>query len=450
MKEELKVPPHDADIERNILGAITLNPNNLPIVISKLSEELFYDDKHKLIFRAICDLYDNSRTIDIATVVHQLKENNNLESIGGPYEVIKIENGVTSFASIETHICILIELYAKRKTIEVGRKMVSDGYEMGTDVFDLLNECSNNIFKVQEGMTRGEQTDMLHYVMKVAENRDRIKTTGQIGIDTGFKTLNEAISGYVNPDLVIIAARPGMGKTAMIISSIHHMAVVNKIPLGVFSLEMSGEQLTNRILSIDSGIDHQALRTNTLNDHEREILAASEGRVCKAPIYIDETSAINIRELRTKAHLFKRKYDVKCLFVDYLQLMSGIDERNKSRENVISEISRGCKAIAKELDIPVIALSQLSRAVEQRSDRMPQLSDLRESGSIEQDADEVIFLMRPEYYGMTEPVRISGIEYNVNGLVICKIDKNRHGATKNIPLRFEAEKMKYSDYTTPF
>ena len=450
MKEQLQVPPSNIEIERNILGAIILVPNCLPIVITKLSEELFYDYKHKLIFRAILDLYDNSRTIDLATVVHRLKEKNVLESVGGPYEVVKLENGVTSTANLETHIAILIELHAKRKVIEVGRQMIAEGSEIGKDVFDLLNECSNNIFKVQEGMTRGLQIDMLHYVMKVAENRDRINSTGQIGLDTGFKTLNEAISGYVNPDLVIIAARPGMGKTAMIISSIHHMAVVNKIPVGVFSLEMSGEQLTNRILSIDSGINHQSLRTNTLTDTEREILSKSEGRLCKAPIYIDETSAINIRELRTKAHLFKRKYDVQCLFVDYLQLMSGIDEKNKSRENVISEISRGCKAIAKELNIPVIALSQLSRAVEQRSDRMPQLSDLRESGSIEQDADEVIFLMRPEYYGMNEPVQIAGIEYNVNGLVICKIDKNRHGATKNIALQFEAALMKYCDYENPF
>jgi replicative DNA helicase len=447
---ELKVPLNNKEIEQAVLGAMILDSFCLPVVLSKIFEEVFYHPSHQLIFKAILSLYDKCSAIDLLTVMQELHLKGNLEIIGGGFELSKLTNGVVTSAHIESHIQLLLELYLKRKTTDIGRVLFEDGYNVSTDAFDGLNTASNSILEASESVLKGSQKDMSHFVMKVIEQRDRVLTDGQIGLDTGFKSLNETISGWVNPDLIIIAARPGMGKTAMIISTLHHLSVKNNIPVAIFSLEMSGEQLTQRLESIDSGIYHSNLRNNKLDSQQQERLPKTHDRLIKSPIYIEDKPGINIRELRTKANLLKRRYGVKLIMIDYLQLMSGVDEKGKSRENIISEISRGCKLIAKELDVPVIALSQLSRAVESRADRMPQLSDLRESGSIEQDADEVIFLMRPEYYNMMQPVEIGGESYSAQGLVICKIDKNRHGSTKNIALKFQPELMKYEDYSNPF
>jgi replicative DNA helicase len=249
----------------------------------------------------------------------------------------------------------------------------------------------------------------------------------------------------VPPDLIIIAARPGMGKTALALSIGHYVAVVKQEPVGIFTLEMSASQIVTRLESIESGIDHELIRKNILTDQQREHLTKSDAIIARSCIHIDDRPGLNIRELRTAANIMKRKHGIKHIIVDYLQLMSGVDERGKTRENIISEISRGMKVIAKELQITVIALSQLSREVEKRPDKMPQLSDLRESGSIEQDADEVIFLMRPEYYDMTEFVEIGGVEYNPQNLVICKVAKNRHGGPRGIPLYFNAPCMRFVD-----
>lgn len=443
---EGKVPINNRQAEESVLGAMLVDANCLPIILAKLFPEVFYHPFHELIYRAIVKLYDSNSAIDLTTVVHELNTTGNLEKIGGPVVVVKLTNAVITAGNIEDHLMILLETYLKRKTAEIGRDLEQDGYNTQTDPFDGLNRAANAIQTASETVLKGSQRTMEYFVTKVIENRDRVLTSGQIGLDTGFKGLNECVSGWANPDLIIIAARPGMGKTALMISSLHHLAVVNNVPVGVFSLEMSGEQLTQRLESIDSGIHHSILRSNKLSTDERVQILHTHDRLIQAPIYIEDSPGINIRELRTRANLLKRRYGIQILMIDYLQLMSGVDEKGKSRENIISEISRGCKIIAKELDIPVIALSQLSRAVEARSDKMPQLSDLRESGSIEQDADEVIFLMRPEYYGMINEVEMGGNSYPVKDLVICKIDKNRHGATKNIPMKFMCDTMKYQDY----
>jgi replicative DNA helicase len=441
-------PLSNKDAEVAVLGAMIQDPMCLPIALAKLFRDCFYDLNHQLIYDAIVRLYDKNTGIDLTTVVEELNRSGNLAKVGGAYEVMKLTNSVVFSTNIEAHCMILMELYLKRQTSAIGRTLQQNGYDPSKDAFDGLNEAASLITEASETVLKGSQKTMDYYVTKVIEQRDRVLSTGQIGLDTGFRSLNELISGWVNPDLVIVAARPGMGKTAMIISSIHHLSVVNQIPVAVFSLEMSGEQLTQRLESIDSGISHSVLRNNKLSEAEREQIPYTHDRLIQAPIFIEDKPGINIRELRTKANLLKRRNNIKAVFVDYLQLMSGVDEKGKSRENIISEISRGCKLIAKELDIPVIALSQLSRAVESRPDRMPQLSDLRESGSIEQDADEVIFLMRPEYYDMQMDIVIDGQQYEKQGLVLCKIDKNRHGSTKIVPLRFQADLMKYSDYNT--
>ncbi|MCW3107281.1 MAG: helicase [Segetibacter sp.] len=441
-----KVPPQAKAIEEVVLGALMLVKAIHTTVMVKLFPECFYVDAHQRIYKAILNLYDKSKDIDMETVIYQLKANGDLETIGGPYAIAQLTNKVASTANLETHISIILETYLKREAIRISNELAALSYEDGADAFDIVSKANDEFLKAQERIMKGGHKNMSHYVMNVAQNRDKVLRTGTIGISTGFKELDKVIGGWVNPDLIVIAARPGMGKTALMLTTLHYMAVKLKKPGAVFSLEMSGEQLTERLEAIDSGIFHQKLRYNQLNDLDRSLLLKSENRLSDAPIHIDDKAGISIRDIKIKASLFKRKYGIEYVMIDYLQLMKGVDEKGKSREQVISEISRGCKEIAKELDIPVIALSQLSRAVESRADKMPQLSDLRESGSIEQDADEVIFLMRPEYYNFIEPVKISAVQYDVKDLVICKIDKNRHGATKNIALRFEPELMRYGQY----
>jgi replicative DNA helicase len=443
---EANVPPNEKGIEVSVLGAMLIDNNILPFAINSLSVDMFYQGEHRKVFKAIQQLSDASKPVDIETITYQLKSNGVLEQVGGPSYIAGLINKIQSTAHINAHIAILKECYIKRRAIDIAVKLINDSYESSTDAFDIISEANNKSLEVLESVLKGSQKEMLHYVLKVAEKRDRVIETGTIGLTTGFKGLDHLIGGWASPDLIIIAARPGMGKTAMMLSSIHNLSVVQNIPGAVFSLEMSGEQLTERLEAIDSGIYHRKLRHNTLSDYDRKLLTTTENKVSKAPLYIEDRPAITIRDVRAKANVLKRKHGIKYIAIDYLQLMKGFDEKGKSREQVISEISRGCKEIAKELDLPVIALSQLSRAVESRADKIPQLSDLRESGSIEQDADEVIFLMRPEYYGFVEAISFNNVEYSANGLVICKIDKNRHGKTGTLPLRFEKELMKYCDY----
>lgn len=443
---EAKVPPNDKGLEIAVLGAMLMDKSIIPIVMNKMFMDAFYNPTHQIIFKAIQNLYEGNKPVDIEMVCFELKRSDQLDKVGGVSFVACITNAVVTTAATETHIAILLECYMKRKAIEISLELIKQAYDIGSDSFDITATANNEFLKVHENVLKGTEKTMEHFVIKVAQNRDAVLKNGSIGISSGFAEIDKVIGGWCAPDMIVIASRPGMGKTALMLSTLHNVSVLNKKPGAVFSLEMSGEQLTERLEAIDSKIFHKKLRYNQLNDLDKKALFQSEKNLATAPIYIEDKPAITIRELRTKAHLLKQKYGIEYVMIDYLQLMKGIDEKYKNREQVISEISRGCKEIAKELEIPVIALSQLSRAVELRADKMPQLSDLRESGSIEQDADEVIFLMRPEYYGFKEPVEIGQRDYETNGLVICTIDKNRHGETKNIALRFEPELMKYSDY----
>jgi replicative DNA helicase len=288
--------------------------------------------------------------------------------------------------------------------------------------------------------------DIGYFGMKVLDQHAMVKNTGVLGIKTGISELDKAACGLVSPDLIIVAARPGAGKTAMALSITYNISVKQKIACAWFSLEMDGTQLVRRLVSMDTGIPHEAIRNGTTTSEQDRIIGESVDKISYSPIHIEDRTSMNIRDIRTRASLLKKKHNIGLVIVDYIQLMSGIDSKGKNREQVVSEISRGLKCLAKELEIPVIALSQLSRSVETRGDKMPQLSDLRESGAIEQDADSVMFLMRPEYYGMTEPVEIGGTEYPVQRLAICSIAKNRHGQTKNIALEFTGNTMTFTDH----
>lgn len=446
MPRDLIVPPNDLETEKNILGVLILSPNVIPDVITKLSADFFYNIQYQNIFKAILHLYDNRIAVDYMTIVNQLKQTNQLEQIGGAYEIVKLTNDVVSSAHIQDWVTILQHHYLQRQGIEIGQSLINRSYNT-IDIGSILNTASSEILNAQQKVFKSTELNMNYYLMELNKQRCSVKENGQIGIDTGWYSLNSAVSGWVNPDLIILAARPSQGKTAFMLNTILNVLNQDKA-VGVFSLEMSGTQLVNRLLSLVSKIAHHNLRHNTITEFQSKLLAQAENKMIDYPLYIDDTPNLNIRELRSKATIMKRKYDIKLLCIDYLQLMSGND-RKGNRESEIAEISRGCKIIAKELDIPVIALSQLSRAVESRPDKMPQLSDLRESGGIEQDADSVIFLMRPETYNIRE-VEIGGATMSSDGLCIVKVAKNRHGSLKNIPFRFIGERMEFQEYNAPF
>lgn len=443
-----KVPPQARELEESILGAILLESRCLVVAMSKLFPEIFYVDAHQRIFKAIQNLYDKNKPIDSLTLIEQLKTNEELDTVGGPYFITKLTQNIVSSANIETHILIVTETFAKREMIRICGETVSDAYEDSTDAFDLISEADDKIQKTQEKILTGISKDVGYYGMKVLEQHSQVKQTGFIGISTGIEELNKTICGLVAPDLIIIAARPGIGKTALALSITYNTTIKGNVPCAWFSLEMDGTQLVRRLASIDTKISHERIRTGKTSESEDVLLGESIDRISSSKLFIEDKTAMNVRDIRTRASLLKKRSKIQYIVVDYIQLMSGTDAKGKNREQVVSEISRSLKIIAKELEIPVIALSQLSREVEKRPDKMPILSDLRESGAIEQDADTVLFLMRPEYYKMTEPVMIGGTDYAVQNLCVCGIEKNRHGKPKTIAINFEGSVMHFGDIPT--
>ncbi len=437
-----KTPPHSKDVEESVLGIMLLEPNSVVKGLTNLSSDFFYVPKNNAVFTAIQSLYDKGSAIDMLTVVNYLNEHNLMDVVGGVFEVVKLTNSVISSAHMDDWIKILQAKYLQRQGIKIGHELVANSYE-GSEADAILNNASSSILKAQENVFRNTEKSMMQYLVNLAVARDKSLKDGHLGINTGYHGLNSALNGWCAPDLIILAARPAQGKTAFMLNTILNV-LRQGISVGIFSLEMSGEQLVNRLLSLESGIPHTKLRYADMDDAQLTRLRKAEGMLEKVPLYIDDTPSLNIRDLRSKATILKRKYGIKFLCVDYLQLMSGIDKRG-NRETEIAEISRGCKIIAKELDIPVLALSQLSRAVESRQDKMPQLSDLRESGGIEQDADSVVFLMRPETYGIRE-VEIKGTTISSENVCVVKIGKNRHGSLRTMPFKFVGETMKFMEY----
>jgi len=442
-----KVPPQAKELEEVILGGLMIDVSAVFIGMSRLFPEIFYVDAHQRIFKAIQNLYDKNQKIDILTVIEQLKTNEELDAVGGAYYVTKLTNTVISGANIENHINIVAETYLKREAIRLSGELISEAYEDSTDAFDVINQADAGFQKIQEQVLTGLTKDISYFGMKVLEQHASTKQTGVLGIKTCIKAIDGVISGLVEPDLIILAARPSQGKTALALSITYNTSIKGNIPCAWFSLEMDGVQLVRRLASIDTQIDHEKIRKGYTTKEEDIILGTSIERISNCPVYIQDNANVNIREIRTKANLLKRKHGIKYIVVDYIQLMNGIDVKGKSREQVVSDISRGLKILAKELEMPVIALSQLSRKVEERSDKMPQLSDLRESGAIEQDADEVIFLMRPEFYHMTEDINIGNKSYPVGGLCILNTAKNRHGETKNTATNFKGSCMHFTDHS---
>ncbi len=441
-----RVPPQAVDLEEAVLGAMMLEQNALTNVIDILKPEIFYKESHQKIFGAVYELFSAGQPVDILTVTEALKKSGELDMVGGAYTISMLTNRVASSANVEYHARIILQKFLQRELIRISSEIIKDSYEDSQDVFDILDKAEKALFAVSETNLRRNYDDMHSLIKEAVKQIEGAKNQdGHIsGIPSGFPELDRVTAGWQKSDLVILAARPGMGKTAFMLTMARNMAVDFKKPIAIFSLEMSGVQLVTRLISSETELPADKLRRGQLEQYEWEQLNARLNALTDAPLYIDDTPALSIFELRAKCRRLKAQHEIQLVVVDYLQLMSaGPDNHRGNREQEISNISRSMKSLAKELNIPVIAISQLSRAVETRGgSKRPILSDLRESGAIEQDADMVLFIYRPEYYQITEDEHGRPTE----GLAQLIIAKHRNGALKDINLRFIQNFAKFIEY----
>ncbi len=449
-----KLPPQALDLEEAVLGAMMLDQNELNTVIDVLKPENFYKDAHAKIYEAISTLFRKGEPIDILTVTHTLRKQGHLDYVGGPLYISQLTNRVASTANIETHARIIVQKFIQRELIRTSNEIIKDAYSETTDVFDLLDKAESELYKIAEGNIH-KNYDKMSVLIKTAIDQieaARLNTHGVSGVPSGFTDLDRITSGWQRSDMIVVAARPGMGKTAFVLSMARNMAVEHQVPVAIFSLEMSSVQLVQRLISSETEIDAEKLRKGNLQEYEFHQLHQRISRIAEAPIYIDDSPGLSVFELRAKCRRLKAKHGIQMIIIDYLQLMTvGGDTKGGNREQEISTISRSIKGIAKELDVPVIALSQLSRQVETRGgDKRPLLSDLRESGAIEQDADIVAFIYRPEYYNIDTDA--DGNDTRNTGTII--IAKHRNGSLADVKLGFIGRLAKFTnlsgyDYDNP-
>ncbi len=436
--EKGKLPPQALELEEAVLGAMMIDKKGVDEVIDILQSEAFYKDAHKHIFEAIFQLFTDSQPIDLLTVSSQLKKNAKLELAGGDYYLIQLTQKISSSAHIEFHSRIILQKYIQRSLIRISNEIIEESYDETTDVFDLLDKAESRLYEVTQGNIKRSSETAQSLVIQAKKRIEEIANKeGLSGIATGFEKLDKVTSGWQPSDLVIIAARPGMGKTAFVLSMARNIAIDFGHPVALFSLEMSSVQLITRLISSETGLSSEKLRTGKLEKHEWEQLSVKVKDLEKAPLFIDDTPSLSIFDLRAKARRLASQHGIKLIIVDYLQLMTagGNGKGGGNREQEISTISRNLKALAKELEVPVIALSQLSRAVETRgSSKRPLLSDLRESGAIAQDADIVSFIYRPEYYKIEE--WDDEEQSPTEGQAEFIIAKHRNGSLENIRLKF--------------
>jgi replicative DNA helicase len=443
-----KVPPQAKDLEEAVLGAIMLEKSAFDTVVEILKPECFYVESHQRIYRAMQGLQQKNQPIDILTVVEELKFREELDIVGGPYFVTRLTNAVISSANIDAHSRIILQKFIQRELIRISGEIIGDAYEDSTDVFDLLDDAESKLFEITNNHLRKNfdsiDTVLVKTVQRIEDMRHRNEDV--TGVPSGFTSLDTVTYGWQATDLIILAARPSVGKTAFALNLARNAALhpSKPTPIAFFSLEMSASQLVQRILSAESEIWLEKIARGKLEEHEmKQLYAKGIQRLAQAPIYIDDTAALNIFELRAKCRRLKNKHNVGLIIIDYLQLMSGTGDRNSNREQEISRISRDLKGLAKELQVPIIALSQLSREVEKRKEgnKIPQLSDLRESGAIEQDADMVMFLYRPEYYDITTNEHGESNK----GETHVRIAKHRNGSLENIKLKAMLHIQKFVD-----
>ncbi len=440
-----KIPPQAVELEEAVLGALLLERDALTSVIDILRPEIFYKEAHQKIFKAISMLFADTEPIDILTVTNKLKIMGILDEVGGPYYITQLTNRVGSPANIEFHTRILAQKYILRELIHVSSATIKEAFEDSTDVFNLLDRAEQGLFDISENNFRRESTDMKALVGQAIKEIESAKNSeGKLrGVPSGFTELDRLTAGWQKSDLIVIAARPGMGKTAFALSLTRN-AAVNDFPVAIFSLEMSSVQLATRLIASETEISGEKLKKGDLRDDEWKQLNTKVKSLEDAPIYIDDTPALSIFELRAKCRRLKEQFKIELIVVDYIQLMRAGDNTG-NREQEISTISRSLKALAKELNVPVLVLSQLNRSVETRGGlKKPMLSDLRESGAIEQDADMVIFIYRPEYYDMVEGE--NGEDLRGKGEII--IAKHRNGSLDSVFLKFIGQFIKFTDLTS--
>jgi replicative DNA helicase len=438
-----KIPPQAIELEEAVLGAMLLEQSAVNDAIDILHAESFYKMEHQKIFAAILELFGSSENIDLLSVTEKLRKKGELQLVGGPGYIASLTNRVASAAHVEYHARIISEKAILRSLIESSSDVIKNAYDETKDVFDVLNEAEDSLFKIAEGnLKKGvanvrdlvkEATDEIQAASK---NKD-----GVSGVPTGFHKLDQLTSGWQKSDMIVLAARPGMGKTAFVLSMARNSAVQFNQPVAIFSLEMSSVQLVKRMMAMETGISSEKLRKGFSDEAEWEKLHSRIKALTDAPIFIDDTPALSIFDLRAKCRRMKMKDDIQLVIIDYLQLMTA-GVKGGNREQEISTISRSIKEIAKELNVPIIALSQLSRSVETRGgDKRPMLSDLRESGAIEQDADMVVFIYRPEYYGLTQDE--NGEDTTGVGEII--VAKHRNGSLDTVRLKFIKELTRFDN-----
>lgn len=441
-----KVTPQAVEFEEAVLGALLMDSEIIVEIIGSLKHQMFYVEANQHIYEAIEQLFQNEQPIDLLTVTNQLRKNKLLDVVGGASYLAQLTNRVSSSANVEYHARIVMEKYVVRELISNCNTIIKDSYDESQDVLDLLDSAENKIFSIIESNFQRDSKPLHQVVDKAIRELTQLRENSEAiqGVPSGIRAIDIKTGGWQPSDLIILAARPGMGKTSFVLSIARNAAIENKRPVVFFSLEMSASQLVHRLFAIESGIPAEKIAKGKLSDEEWERLMDSIGKLSTNNLIIDDTPALSIFDLRAKCRRLKHNQNIQMIIIDYLQLMSGGNGQNKNgnREQEISQISRSLKALAKDLNVPVIALSQLSRAVENRANsKKPQLSDLRESGSIEQDADMVLFIYRPDYY------HLDTFEDDTPAAGLAEIDfaKNRHGSPGGVKVRWQAQFTKFSD-----
>lgn len=447
-----KVPPQSPELEEAVLGACMLEKDAFAQVLEIIqSEECFYVDAHRKIYAAMRRLFDRGTSVDLLTISEELRKTSEIELVGGSYFLTHLTTSVLSSAHVEAHSRIVMEKFIQRELIRISGQVINDAYEDSTDVFDLLDKAESGLYEITDKHLRKNFTNLQDILVRTMNEIDEArKKTGDLnGIASGFTELDRITSGWQKTDLIILAARPSVGKTAFALNLAMNAAMHHSKPVAVavFSLEMGAGQIVKRMLSAVSEVNMSNISQGKMAEHEFIQMSQRMTHLAKAKIFLDDQAALNIFELRAKARRLKQKHDIQLIIIDYLQLMQASIEKNGNREQEISKISRDLKALAKELEVPIIALSQLNRSVETRKEsKVPQLSDLRESGAIEQDADMVMFLYRPEYHNLPN----DAMNNTVEGHTEIHIAKHRNGSTGTVKVRFIKEYQKFVDMEDDF
>jgi replicative DNA helicase len=432
-----RTPPQNQEAEQAVLAAMMLDRDAIYEALQILKESDFYREGHRILFQTIVELAEKGEPVDLITITEKLRKNDNVEKVGGIGYIAEVANSIGTSASVAHYAQMIKEKSLLRSLIKISTNIINRGYEAGEEAEQLLDDAERMILEISQGRIRSGLIPIKEVIENTIEKLEYLhnKKSEITGLTSGFKDLDNYTSGWQNSDLIIIAARPAMGKTSFCLNIAQNAALKVNVPVAIFSLEMSKEQLVQRMISSTAEIDQQKLRTGRLYDKEWIALTNAIGPLADAQIYIDDTPAISVREIRAKTRRLKAEKGLGLIVIDYLQLMSS-GKRSESRQQEISEISRSLKALARELDVPIIALSQLSRAVEQSNDKRPSLSHLRESGALEQDADIVMFIYRDEYYNP---------ESEKLGIAEIIIAKHRNGPVGSVELSFRKEFTKFGD-----